>query len=283
MAIENSAPWQSGVAILEDNVFERQFLPEGSAQSERRKDPRFSIKVPLQYRVQTNEDQWQAVNSMDVSNTGVRIHLPEKTKVGTRVELDVRLPGSAKDILIEGNVVWSKPNVEEATTFECGIAFQNLRRVTGKVKFLQYISDKLCHMAIKHAPKNLQCNPADQFGDLENAYRLIYKEYVLRGYCEPNDSKMHYSFYCVLPETRTFLLTRNDQLLGTITLILDSPCGLPMESLFHDSIEKMRASGRRMAEVSLLALDHDAFQRKSFSLTDFQKLTGTFYLFKVLF
>ncbi|MDD5671999.1 MAG: PilZ domain-containing protein [Candidatus Omnitrophica bacterium] len=283
MKTEKKLPWQTGIAILEDNVFEKQSLPDNSSIADRRRDPRFTVHVPLQYRVKVAEAEWKNSESKDVSNTGVRINVTEPTPIGTKMELDVQLPGTTRSIIIEGLVVWTKPSTGDTAVIECGVAFQNLRRVTGKEKLLQFISDKLCTFAIKHSPKDIECYPAESLEDLKAAYRLIYREYLFRGYCSPNASEMHYSFYCVLPKSRTFVLKRQGQLLGTISLIVDSFCGLPMQSIFHDRIHELRAGGKKLAEVSLLALNHEFFQKNSFSLTDFQKLTGTFSLFKILF
>ena len=74
--------------------------------------------------------------------------------------------------------------------------------------------------------------------DLRAAFKLIYKEYHKRKYCESNEAGMHYSPYCLLPQTRTFMLKNQKQLLGTMTLIGDSPWGLPTESLFPEEIAK---------------------------------------------
>jgi len=86
-----------------------------------------------------------------------------------------------------------------------------------------------------------------------------------------------------LPESQTFIIKEEESLIGTITLVPDSPCGLPMEAIYPEEIASLRRPGRKLAEVSLLALDLRLFGKKSFSLTDFQKLSTTFKLFKGLF
>jgi hypothetical protein len=94
---------------------------------------------------------------------------------------------------------------------------------------------------------------------------------------------MHYSFFCVLPDSRTFVLKHEENVLGTLSFFVDSPCGLPIDHTFQDLMAPLRGLGRRLAEVSLLALDQEAFRKKSFSLTDYKKLIGAFQLFKVMF
>lgn len=66
-------------------------------------------------------------------------------------------------------------------------------------------------------------------------------------------------------------------------MVVDSPCGLPMESVFSEEIALFRVPNRRLAEVTLLALDLDLISKRAFSLTDFQKMTWLFRLFKIMY
>ena len=279
-----SSAWQSGIAILEDNVFQKKLLPEDSSFPERRKAARVSVGVPLRFRIKGERFLWHEGKSVDVSNTGVRLAVMRFVPVGAQLQLDVWFPQTKRDLHLEGVVVWTQPSRTAESVFECGVAFKNLREVTKKERLIYFIADVLCGLATKKDSKDIVCYPAQTFEELKSAYRLIYEEYLQRGYCEPHPSQMHYSVFCVLPESRTFLLRKREgQILGTLSLIADSPLGLPMESVFPELVRELRASGRRLGEVSLLALDHQAFGSKSFSLTDFHKLTGAFRLFKLLF
>lgn len=276
-------PWESGIAILEDNVFQKKALPETSSFAEKRKDPRFIVSVPLRYRVKEKSIQWHDGEPSDVSNTGLRLALRTQVPVGVEMELDVRLPDSSQNVRVQGTIVWVQPSTTTANVYECGVAFNNMKKLTGKDRLLRFITDRLCRFAAKQASKDLSCYPAETLEELKASYRLVYKEYVKRGYCPEHPSQMHYSVYCVFPQSRTFVLKRHNIFLGTLSLIVDSPCGVPMESLFPNLIGKLRSEGRRVAEVSLLALDQETFKKRSFSLTDFEKLTASFRLFKLMF
>ena len=279
-----SSAWQSGIALLEDNVFQKKLLPEDSPLIEKRKAVRVTVGVPLRFRVKGKHPTWNEGESVDVSNTGVRLAVMKFVPVGAHLQLEVWLPQTKRNLQLEGVVVWTRPSRTAESVFECGVAFRNLREVTKKQKLIYFISDSLCHIATKKPPKEITCYPAQTFEELKSAYHLIYKEYFQRGYCEPHPSEMHYSVFCILPESRTFVLKKREgQMLGTLSLIVDSPLGLPMESVFPKLIQSLRDSGRRLGEVSLLALDQEAFGKKSFSLMDFQKLTGAFRLFKLAF
>ena len=129
------------------------------------------------------------------------------------------------------------------------------------------------------------CRIAETFEDSCQAYHLVFQEYLERGYCDSKFSQLHYTYYCVLPKSRTFLLSEKGKphTLGTVSLVLDSPCGFPIESLFCKELSQLRKKNRRLAEVTLLAISDQRFGNKIFSLTNAQKLNATFHLFRALF
>lgn len=146
------------------------------------------------------------------------------------------------------------------------------------------IADRLCgHVSMPEENFETPVRIARTLDELRAAYRLVYREYLMRGFCQPDESKMHYTFYCLLPGTRTFVLKKNEKVLGTVTLITDSECGLPLESSFADEIEGLRSPQRCIAEISLLALDRNFIQEKDLRLAGFRKLWAVFALFKVMF
>ena len=145
-------------------------------------------------------------------------------------------------------------------------------------------ADRVFDFALQN-PSSYVCQTAQTFEDSREAYRLVHQEYFERGYCKPKPSRTHYTYYCLLPKSRTFLLSKKgkNQVLGTASLVLDSPYGLPIESLFPERLGQIRAEGKRLAEVTLLAVSAQEFGKKIFSLTNVQKLIATFRLFKGLF
>jgi hypothetical protein len=150
-----------------------------------------------------------------------------------------------------------------------------------KSQLIDKVADKFCNIAMKQT-SNLTVRTANEFDELMKAYRLVYKEYQARGYCKENSSQIHYTHYCMLPDARTFVLEDEEKLLGTVSIVIDSPCGLPMEKLFSKEVRNLRKPGRRLAEVTLLSLDSDIFSRSRYSLTDFKKFTALFRLFKIM-
>src|SRR6516162_3014723 len=147
------------------------------------------------------------------------------------------------------------------------------KRRDSRKSFAYSFCDAVLPYILTH-PGDIVARPCKTLQDVESAYRLIYKEYLARGYCAENPSQMHYNFYCILPESRTFVVEKSGVIVGTLSAFVDSPSGLPLESLYPAEVAKFRVKGRRLAEVGLLALDSDVFSRRSFSLTDVSKMSA---------
>ncbi|MDD5218121.1 MAG: PilZ domain-containing protein [Candidatus Omnitrophica bacterium] len=279
--------WEAGIGLLENDVTRRQ---DGNAPLlERRRAPRVYLSVPVRFRFKGKVGNWEQGESLDVSRYGIRIStLAGQIQAGTRIVLEMKLPENQDPFKLDGVVVWAKPrermmpNHGAAQVVECGVSFEDPKKVSHMGKVLSFLTDKLCQFALERS-KKLDVRPVRSLEEMKIAYRLVYDQYALKGYCEPNDAGLFYTYYCVLPESQAFLLYDKGRLLGTLTLIPDSPCGLPMEAVFQDVVARFRRPGRKLAEVSLLALDLKAFEKKSFSLTDFEKLSAAFKLFKAMY
>lgn len=292
--------WESTIAVLEDNIFssdttrwksgisnlaEEDLPPESvlpKAVIERRREPRYAISLPVYHRSKGRGTGWKQTSSIDVSENGIRLAVDAPVESGTRMELSIKLPGTKKYVKLEGVVVWHRTSQNSPNRYECGVAFENLWQCSRKEKIINFMADKFCGLALRDT-LGLNCRPALTKEDLVKAYRLVYQEYAARGYCEINPAQMHYHFYSILPESRTFILEIGSQVVGTVSLIKDSPMGLPSDGIYGDKIQKYRKPGRTLTEVSLLALDTRVFGKKSFVLTNFKKLSASFRLFKILF
>ncbi len=273
--------WESGTAVFEENV-----LGEGGSFSreplvEKRSATRVSMSIPIRYRLLENGAYWKEGETQNLSNNGVRLAIPTTVSVGSWIEIEIQLPDAPKPVRLKGKVACCLPSFSAGLTL-CGVAFEDLRKVSQKDRLIHFIADKLCTLTLQ-STSSLVCRPAESLEEIRQACRLLYQEYLARGYCEPDPSQMHYSFFCVLPETRIFILKRESQVVGTIALILDSPCGLPLEPLFPKEIAALRKPGRRLAEVGLLALDLKTVGKNLFSLGNFRKQACLFRLFKMMF
>jgi len=122
-------------------------------------------------------------------------------------------------------------------------------------------SSQQAKQKVKSSNQALKVSPIKNLADATAAFQLLYKEYLVRGYCSENSTSMHYSFFCLLPTSRTFIVKSDNKVIATISLIIDSPCGLPMECAFRNEVNSYRKHERKVAEVGLLALDQEFVNR----------------------
>jgi len=98
---------------------------------------------------------------------------------------------------------------------------------------------------------------ADTREELEAAYRLVHDVYVQEGYADTHASGLRVNLRYALPTTTTFVGIAEGKVVITMTLVGDSPLGLPMDAIFSRELYRFRREGRFIAEVSALASDPD--------------------------
>jgi hypothetical protein len=114
--------------------------------------------------------------------------------------------------------------------------------------------------------------------------RLVHDEYVQRDYITPQANRLKLSRFHVLPSTTTFVARHPERgLLGTVTLIEDSPLGLPMDETYDGELNALRQKEQYLAEASMFTLNSAVFSRTSLPTFRAVQLAVTLRLFKVLF
>ena len=99
----------------------------------------------------------------------------------------------------------------------------------------------------------LSIRAAGSRDELEQAYRLVYLSFLQRDYIRASASELRLSYFNALPETVTFIAELRGEIIATVTLVPDSPAGLPMDEIYRHEIQALRDQGRRLAEVTMLA------------------------------
>ncbi len=94
---------------------------------------------------------------------------------------------------------------------------------------------------------------AQNIDDLLQAYALVYRNYLRAEYIERHDSQLRYSVFNALPETTTVVARLDDRVVTTASIIIDSPLGLPMDTIYQEEVDALRAEGARVCEVTMLA------------------------------
>jgi len=99
----------------------------------------------------------------------------------------------------------------------------------------------------------VSARPARSRDELERAYRLVYHSYLGRGYVEESRSGLRILVHNALPGTVTFVSLLRDEVIATVSLVPDSAIGLPMDAVYRPEMDALRAAGRKLTEVTMLA------------------------------
>ena len=100
-----------------------------------------------------------------------------------------------------------------------------------------------------------QIRVANNLESRQEAYQHVYSLYLQKGYAKPNPSSMWFTLFDALPETTTLIVERAGQLVGALTVVFDSPLGLPAESLYEGELNTLRVTGRRLTEFVSLGVN----------------------------
>lgn len=101
--------------------------------------------------------------------------------------------------------------------------------------------------------------------DFDGAFRLLHDRYVENGYMAPHPSGRRLGVYNALPSTKVFVARAEGRVVGTITLVQDSALGLPMDQIYREELDALRARGRRLGEASTLTVD-PAYRTSGFAI-----------------
>jgi hypothetical protein len=93
---------------------------------------------------------------------------------------------------------------------------------------------------------------ADTQEELEACFGLLHDAYVAVGFMQPAPSGLRATAYHALPTTTTLCAKYDGEVVGTISLIRQSPFGFPLQAVFD--LSSVEAERGQIAEVSALAV-----------------------------
>ena len=99
---------------------------------------------------------------------------------------------------------------------------------------------------------DIELHLAQTAEELEAAYALVQSQYMRRGYAKPGGA-VRFVSHCCIPTTHTLVASVAGTVIGTASVIVDGPLGLPLETTYPDEVQELRAAGERLAEISCLA------------------------------
>src|SRR3989344_1754396 len=90
--------------------------------------------------------------------------------------------------------------------------------------------------------------------------RLAARAIVKRAYEAQRDSAgSRIAQYLQGSPAGTIGLIRDEILYGTISVVVDSEQGLPMDTIYADELSPWRSLGEKLAEVVQFAVDHNVY------------------------
>jgi len=92
---------------------------------------------------------------------------------------------------------------------------------------------------------------ARSLDDVLEAWGLLYEAYVRVGFISPNPFELHAVPQAIGPHTLVMLGHVGEGVVSTISGIVDNPRGLPLDSVYPEELDALRAQGRKLIEVGL--------------------------------
>ncbi len=119
---------------------------------------------------------------------------------------------------------------------------------------------------------------------LQQAADLVQFEYEKDGYVKvlEKDERVPISKYNKESSSFTFLAKNEELVLGTVSLVCDGKFGIPLDSIFAQEMQLLRAKGKKCAEISQLAIRRDAVDLLGLNQRKIQMLL-LLPLFKLVF
>ena len=109
---------------------------------ERRKYPRFELKLDAKYKVMTDEEVYKLGKTRNISAEGICFESDEKLDKRVHVNLEVDLGDSSSPVSIIGEIRWSKEMKDAKKRYVNGVKLINVPE-SDEARFLKYYCDRM--------------------------------------------------------------------------------------------------------------------------------------------
>lgn len=137
------------------------------------------------------------------------------------------------------------------------------------IKNLRIVSHLNKSSSLKEKITIKLASTSDEFFE---AMWLISREYVRKGLIKSELKQPYFSPYLIIPNNRLLIALHGKQIIGTISLIEDSPIGIPMDNVHMNETVFLRKKSVKFAEIGSFAID-----------SNYQHLGITLQLYKAIF
>lgn len=129
------------------------------------------------------------------------------------------------------------------------------------LKLLKLLPRQLRHALIRRQARinegeliGLTVRVASTVDDYVGAARLVHDGYVAKGIAPAHPSGVRMTPFLALPSTIVFVAHQGERMVGTISLVVDSTLGLPLQRIYGQEVDDVRTERRRIAEVGSLCI-----------------------------
>jgi hypothetical protein len=105
----------------------------------------------------------------------------------------------------------------------------------------------------RSAESRVTYGPAQGLDDLRQAFGLVHTKYAERGLVDPSLGRIFFGPYHVMPSAATLVGQLDGTVFTTLSVVVDSPAGLPLDSVFGDVFAEFRKQGLVLGELGLFA------------------------------
>ena len=118
--------------------------------------------------------------------------------------------------------------------------------------FAIYMRNNFYVSPLKGRNKEVVFKLAKTKAELEMAFELVQEAYLESNLSNDHSKVMRVLKYNLLPTTKVFIAVYRGEVVATVSHIIDSEFGLPIESVMN--VSEFRESGKRFCEISGLAV-----------------------------
>jgi hypothetical protein len=94
---------------------------------------------------------------------------------------------------------------------------------------------------------------ASSLGDVLDAWCVVYKQYLAASLIAPNEFSVFTFPEYISNNTAVIVGRKMNHTVCTVSAVLDSEAGLPLDNYYKDSLDELRSSGKKLIEIGLLA------------------------------
>lgn len=131
---------------------------------------------------------------------------------------------------------------------------------------------------------DFEFRPVRHLDELKTASEIVYQEYLKNSYILPHKNHRKYSLFQLLPSTVTFVAFHKptNTVIATVTIVEDSPLGLPMDALYYEELLPFRIKNRKPVEFTMLATNRTVLELGALQMNQNARLLLLMHLFRTV-